>query len=75
VNLLSSFILNYTEVLPFHKEIPLQFVRCFSLKFPLEKPGVVVHICNPSTQQAEAGGLRVQSLPGYIARPCLKNIK
>jgi hypothetical protein len=43
---------------------------------------VVVHICNPSIQEVEAGGLRVQSQPGlhnecqdslsYIARPCLK---
>jgi hypothetical protein len=24
-----------------------------------KKPGVVIHICNPSTQKAEAGGLRV----------------
>jgi hypothetical protein len=26
--------------------------------------GVVVHICNPSTQEAEAGGLQIQEQPG-----------
>jgi hypothetical protein len=28
--------------------------------------------CNPSTEEAEAGGSEVQALLGYIARPCLK---
>jgi hypothetical protein len=27
------------------------------------KPGIVVHICNPSTQETEIGGPRVQSQP------------
>lgn len=32
----------------------------------LHKPGVLVHICCPSTQEAEARGLRVQRSSGYI---------
>jgi hypothetical protein len=33
---------------------------------------MVVHSCNPSTQEAEARGLQVQDWPGLIARPYLK---
>jgi hypothetical protein len=33
------------------------------------KPVTVEHTCNPSTQEAEAGGTQVH---GYIMRPCLK---
>jgi hypothetical protein len=29
---------------------------------------VVVHICNPSTQEAEAGGLNIQSPPGLRSK-------
>jgi hypothetical protein len=29
-------------------------------KWPFEKPGVVAHTCNPSTQEAEAEGSHVQ---------------
>jgi hypothetical protein len=35
------------------------------------EPSVVVHACNPSTQEAEAGECLKPSL-GYIARPCQK---
>jgi hypothetical protein len=28
------------------------------------KPGMVVHTCNPSTQEVEVGGLKVQGQPG-----------
>jgi hypothetical protein len=35
--------------------------------------GVVVHTCNPSTWEVEAGGSWVQGQLGYIARPCLEN--
>jgi hypothetical protein len=37
-------------------------------KGQMQQPGVVVHICNPSTWEAEAGGLRFRGL-GYVARP------
>jgi hypothetical protein len=47
--------------------------------------GVVADICNPSTQDVETGGLRVQGYPvlhsefetrlGYIVRPYLKRGK
>jgi hypothetical protein len=33
---------------------------------------MVVNTCNPSSQEAEEGGLQVQ---GYKARPCLKQKK
>jgi hypothetical protein len=49
------------------------------------QPCTVVHTCNPSTGEAEAGGLKVQgqsglhrqfeSGPVYIVRPCLKQTK
>jgi hypothetical protein len=39
------------------------------------KLDVVAQTCNPSTQEAEAGGLRFEVSLGYIVRPCLKNIK
>jgi hypothetical protein len=32
----------------------------------------VVHVYNPSTGEAEVGGLQVQVSLEYIARPCLK---
>jgi hypothetical protein len=48
-------------------------------------PGMVVHTCNPSTLEAEAGGLQVQGQPGLYTkfqakfgvqgRPYLKNKK
>jgi hypothetical protein len=28
------------------------------------QPGMIVHACNPSTQEAEAGGLQIPDLPG-----------
>jgi hypothetical protein len=36
--------------------------------------GMVVHTCNPSIQQAEAGILqaRAEASPGYIEKSCLK---
>jgi hypothetical protein len=38
------------------------------------RPGMVVHICNPSTLEAEAGGSgESQGNLGYIAIPFLKN--
>jgi hypothetical protein len=42
---------------------------------PMRKVGVVVHACNPSTWEADAGGLGVQAQPDYIVRPCLKQNK
>jgi hypothetical protein len=33
---------------------------------------MVAHACNPSTQEAKAGGLRFRANLGCIARPCLK---
>jgi hypothetical protein len=48
-----------------------------------EKQGVLVHLCNSSTQKAEARDLQVPGQPrlpgkkeaslGYIGRTCLKN--
>jgi hypothetical protein len=44
-----------------------------------EQPGVVVHACNPSTLNIEAGGLRVQGQAGLYSKtlfphphPCQK---
>jgi hypothetical protein len=37
------------------------------------KPGVVVHACNPSTQEAEAGNCKFKAILGHIARPLSKN--
>jgi hypothetical protein len=37
--------------------------------------GMVVHTCNPSTWEAEAGGLRVQSQPGLHSNTLPKIIK
>jgi hypothetical protein len=34
---------------------------------------MVVHTYNPSTQEAEAGGLRVQGQSAYIDRSLLRN--
>jgi hypothetical protein len=31
-------------------------------------------VCNPSIQEAKVGRLRVQSQPGYIARPFFKKM-
>jgi hypothetical protein len=36
---------------------------------------MVSHTCNPSTQEAEAGGLWVWDSLGYIVRSCLKGKK
>jgi hypothetical protein len=30
------------------------------------------HACNPSTQEAEAGGLQERGLSVYLVKPCLK---
>jgi hypothetical protein len=38
---------------------------------PCPKQGMVIHACNPSSQEAEAGGLCEVSLD-YIVKPCLK---
>jgi hypothetical protein len=38
-------------------------------------PGVVVHISNSRSQEAEAEELIVQGQPGYIVRTCLKRKK
>jgi hypothetical protein len=34
-----------------------------------KKPGMVVHTCNLSTREADAGGLRVQGQPGLHRPP------
>lgn len=36
------------------------------------KPTVVAHICNPSTQKADTGGL--QSIPGQLVGPVSKEV-
>jgi hypothetical protein len=36
---------------------------------------MVVHTCNPSAQEAEAGGSRVQGQPGLHSETCLKKKK
>jgi hypothetical protein len=36
-------------------------------------PGVVVYFCNPSTQEAEAGGSQSQGRLDHIVRLCLNN--
>jgi hypothetical protein len=48
---------------------PAQGVFLFSV---LEKQGMVLHICNSSTGEAEAGGFWVQVSLGYIVRHYLK---
>jgi hypothetical protein len=40
-----------------------------------EKPGMVVHDCNPSVQEAEEGGLRVQGQLGPHGKPLLRKKK
>jgi hypothetical protein len=37
------------------------------------RPGMVVHTCNASTWEEEAGVLQVQGQATYIMRPWLKN--
>jgi hypothetical protein len=37
--------------------------------------GMVLHVCSPSTLDAEARGSQIQGNLGYIARPCLKTKK
>jgi hypothetical protein len=37
--------------------------------------GVVIHSCNPSTQEAEAEGLRVQGQPGLHSKTLFQKIK
>jgi hypothetical protein len=32
------------------------------------QPGVVVHVCNPSTREAESGGSGVQCQPGFCSQ-------
>jgi hypothetical protein len=44
----------------------MKFGSCFKI-FSL-KPDVVVHTCNPSTQETEARRLRVQSQPGLPSK-------
>jgi hypothetical protein len=39
------------------------------------KAGWVVCAYNPSTWEADAGGLQVQGQLGYIVKPCLKKRK
>jgi hypothetical protein len=39
------------------------------------QPGMVVHACDPSTQEAEAGGLQVQGQPELQTETCLKTNK
>lgn len=34
--------------------------------------GMVVHACNPSTQEAQAWGYKFIVILGYIARPCAR---
>jgi hypothetical protein len=38
-------------------------------------PGVVVHTCNPNTQEAEAGELQVWGLSELYRRSSLKKVK
>jgi hypothetical protein len=47
------------------------------VKNPGLKPGVMVHTCNRTTQEAESGGSRIFSQPGRQSevRPCLKTNK
>lgn len=45
-------------------------------KIVLKQPGVVLHVHNPSTQQAEAGAPQVQvppGLPGVSSQPGLRS--
>ena len=34
--------------------------------------GMVVHACNPSTQEAQAWGYKFIVILGYVARPCAR---
>lgn len=45
----------------------------YIIQFPSAEPDRLVYVYNPNIQEAEAGGLKVQSEfqanPGYIMRP------
>jgi hypothetical protein len=43
----------------------------FVMKINVEQ-GMVLHACNPSTWEAEAGGSQAQASLDYLARPCIK---
>jgi hypothetical protein len=42
------------------------------LKTASQELSILVHTCDPNTQEAEAEGLRVRGQLGYIVRPYLK---
>jgi hypothetical protein len=45
------------------------------LKINWNKPGVIAHVCNTNTLEAETGGSPVWACLGYIVRPCHKKTK
>jgi hypothetical protein len=70
-NWLDIIILKFINiiVLLVHSFLSLGYIilyRC--TKF---KSGMVVHACNPRTQEAEAKGLWVLGQPGLYRKPCL----
>lgn len=42
----------------------------WTLKVTSKKLGMVGHFCDPTTQEAEAGGLKVQDQPRNVMRSC-----
>jgi hypothetical protein len=68
-----------------HIHIYILNMYVYVFKNKLAQPGLVVHVYNPSTKEAEVGGSWVQgqhglqskfkATLGYIARPCLKKQK
>jgi hypothetical protein len=44
----------------------LHTLEVFIIK--IRQPGIVVHVCNPSTQEAEAGVLLIPGQPGLYAK-------
>jgi hypothetical protein len=55
-------------------KFPRYLIGLFLKEIQVFHPGVVVYTCNPSTQEAEAGGLWIQGSLGYIVRSCI-NLK
>jgi hypothetical protein len=50
-------------------------MRWFKGQSQKQMLGMVVHICNPSTWEAESGGPQYEAILIYIARTCLKKRK